>query len=292
MYTAVRTLKMKACRKLTRISKPVMATRSPNENGTMMTVTFAAHNIAVTGTGKTPEAARAGAVLTRNGTRFGFLAYTFDQRNGNHTDDDPRVAEMDFNTLQEDIRALRARCDAVTRAGHAQTRDAVQEASAKLRGLLDPRVRAGRRQQEHRGQSVRARRRQPRLRLLRRQVGDQHTGDAGLSASGSERRQPVLVHRVVVGHDDEGDVDVQPGQVGDDPLRRSTRSQRGLRGRLDHRSVHDGIGERDADLDRHRAGAFERLHHAQRVIERRVARRQERDQPGRARLGRERLRQP
>ena len=33
MYTAVRIVKMNACRKLTRISKPVIATSSPNENG-------------------------------------------------------------------------------------------------------------------------------------------------------------------------------------------------------------------------------------------------------------------
>ena len=46
MYTAVRIVKMNAWRKLTRISKPVIATSSANENGTMMTVTFAAHSAA------------------------------------------------------------------------------------------------------------------------------------------------------------------------------------------------------------------------------------------------------
>ena len=37
MYTAVRIVKMKACRKLTRISKPVIATSSANENGMITT---------------------------------------------------------------------------------------------------------------------------------------------------------------------------------------------------------------------------------------------------------------
>src|SRR3954452_10622497 len=50
MYTAVRMVKMNACRKLTRISKPVMATSRPNENGRMMMVieaaNSAAHNVA------------------------------------------------------------------------------------------------------------------------------------------------------------------------------------------------------------------------------------------------------
>ena len=38
MYTAVRIVKMNACRKLTRISKPVIATSSANENGRMTIV--------------------------------------------------------------------------------------------------------------------------------------------------------------------------------------------------------------------------------------------------------------
>ena len=40
------------------------------------------------------EEARTGVVIERHGVRFGFLAYTFDQRNGNHRDMDPRVAML------------------------------------------------------------------------------------------------------------------------------------------------------------------------------------------------------
>src|SRR4051812_16606553 len=46
MYTAVRIVKMNACRKLTRISKPVIATSSKNENGMITTVTLAANSAA------------------------------------------------------------------------------------------------------------------------------------------------------------------------------------------------------------------------------------------------------
>src|SRR5947208_9802391 len=46
MYTAVRIVKMNACRKLTRISKPVIATSNANENGRMTTVTLAAKSAA------------------------------------------------------------------------------------------------------------------------------------------------------------------------------------------------------------------------------------------------------
>ncbi len=77
------------------------------------------HGIAVAGTGKTQEVAHAGTVLTRNGLRFGFLAYTYDQSNGNHTDVDPRVATMDLGTMRRDVRDLLTRADVVIVSMHA-----------------------------------------------------------------------------------------------------------------------------------------------------------------------------
>src|SRR5215831_17584630 len=47
MYTAVRMAKMKAWRKLTNTSKPVIATSNANDSGAMITVIFAAHSAAV-----------------------------------------------------------------------------------------------------------------------------------------------------------------------------------------------------------------------------------------------------
>lgn len=81
------------------------------------------HNsgIATAGTGHSAEDAHAGTVLTRNGIRFGFLGYTFDQSNGNHTDVDPRIPTMDIPSLQADIAAIQPRCDVVIVSMHAGT---------------------------------------------------------------------------------------------------------------------------------------------------------------------------
>lgn len=64
------------------------------------------HGIASAGSAPTAEAAHAGTIVERNGLRFGFLAYTFDQSNGNHTDVDDRVATMDVPTMQADVARL------------------------------------------------------------------------------------------------------------------------------------------------------------------------------------------
>jgi poly-gamma-glutamate synthesis protein (capsule biosynthesis protein) len=80
---------------------------------------LAAHGIATVGSAKTPELAHQGTVLTRNGIRFGFLAYTYDQSNGNHTDIDPRVPVMDTGRMLDDLRGLRERADVAIVSMHA-----------------------------------------------------------------------------------------------------------------------------------------------------------------------------
>ncbi len=77
------------------------------------------HQIAVAGTGSSAEAAHAGVVIVRNGVKFGFLAYTYDQSNGNHTDTDDRVAIMDVTRMREDVVRLGARADAIIVSMHA-----------------------------------------------------------------------------------------------------------------------------------------------------------------------------
>lgn len=77
------------------------------------------HNIAAVGTGRSESAARAGAVLTRNGVRFGFLAYTYDQLNGNYPKTDPRVAMLDVDTMREDVAAMARRADVIVVSMHA-----------------------------------------------------------------------------------------------------------------------------------------------------------------------------
>jgi poly-gamma-glutamate synthesis protein (capsule biosynthesis protein) len=79
------------------------------------------HQIAAVGSGKTAEAAHAGTVIERNGIRFGFLAYAYDQSNGNHSDTDDRVAVMDLAGLRQDLVGMQARADAVIVSMHAGT---------------------------------------------------------------------------------------------------------------------------------------------------------------------------
>jgi poly-gamma-glutamate capsule biosynthesis protein CapA/YwtB (metallophosphatase superfamily) len=83
------------------------------------------HRIAAAGTGNSADAAHAGVVIERNGLRFGFLAYTYDQSNGNHPDTDDRVAVMDVARMREDVSRLSssgaAGADAVIVSMHAGT---------------------------------------------------------------------------------------------------------------------------------------------------------------------------
>jgi gamma-polyglutamate biosynthesis protein CapA len=76
------------------------------------------HNIAPVGSAETPEAVHAGVVLNRNGIRFGFLAYTYDQKNGNWKDEDRRIALADTAVLAADVKALRSRCDVLIVSMH------------------------------------------------------------------------------------------------------------------------------------------------------------------------------
>jgi poly-gamma-glutamate capsule biosynthesis protein CapA/YwtB (metallophosphatase superfamily) len=87
---------------------------------------LAGHGIAAVGSAKSAEAAHAGVVLTRNGTRFGFLAYTFDQSNGNHRDVDDRIAALDVDQMREDVGGMLGRTRALhTVAPQAEALDAL-----------------------------------------------------------------------------------------------------------------------------------------------------------------------
>lgn len=73
------------------------------------------------GTARTAELVHQGTILVRNQVGFGFLAYTYDQSNGNHSDVDDRVAVMDRDQMVEDVRGLGKRCDVVIVSMHAGT---------------------------------------------------------------------------------------------------------------------------------------------------------------------------
>jgi len=76
------------------------------------------HGIRPVGTAETEQAAHEGVVFARNGMRFGFLGYTFDQKNGNWKDIDPRIPLVDPQVVARDVAALSKRCDVVIVSMH------------------------------------------------------------------------------------------------------------------------------------------------------------------------------
>jgi poly-gamma-glutamate synthesis protein (capsule biosynthesis protein) len=77
------------------------------------------HGIRPVGSGETEQAAHDGVVFARNGVRFGFLGYTFDQKNGNWKDVDARIALADPQVMAHDVAQLRQRCDVVIVSMHS-----------------------------------------------------------------------------------------------------------------------------------------------------------------------------
>ena len=88
--------------------------------GVTFTIDWLAKNgIAAAGTGYTAEEAHQGVVIERKGRRYGFLAYTYDQSNGNHSGEDYRIAMLNPQRMAADIASLRSRADAVIVSMHA-----------------------------------------------------------------------------------------------------------------------------------------------------------------------------
>jgi poly-gamma-glutamate synthesis protein (capsule biosynthesis protein) len=77
------------------------------------------HGIRPLGSAETERAAHEGVVFARNGVRFGFLGYTFDQKNGNWKDIDPRIALADPLVMMRDVLQLSKRCDVVIISMHS-----------------------------------------------------------------------------------------------------------------------------------------------------------------------------
>ena len=77
------------------------------------------HGIKAAGSALSVQALREGVILERNGSRFGFLAYTYDQSNGNHPAADDRIAMIDIARMSEDVAEIRRRADVVIVSMHA-----------------------------------------------------------------------------------------------------------------------------------------------------------------------------
>lgn len=77
------------------------------------------HGIAAVGTAATPALSHQGVVVERHGVRFGFVAYTYDQSNGNHPDRDDRVAMLNPDEMSRDVKSIRERADVAIVSMHA-----------------------------------------------------------------------------------------------------------------------------------------------------------------------------
>jgi poly-gamma-glutamate capsule biosynthesis protein CapA/YwtB (metallophosphatase superfamily) len=94
--------------------------RDQQEYGLLYTLDWLEKNkIAVTGSGRDEAAARRGAILESKGVKFGFLAYTYDQKNGNHKEDDNRINGIDIVRLREDVAAMRKTANITIVSMHA-----------------------------------------------------------------------------------------------------------------------------------------------------------------------------
>jgi poly-gamma-glutamate capsule biosynthesis protein CapA/YwtB (metallophosphatase superfamily) len=76
------------------------------------------HGICPVGSGRSGKETHEGIVVTRKGIRFGFLAYTYDQKNGNWKDNDDRIAVADPDVMARDVRSLGKRADVVIVSMH------------------------------------------------------------------------------------------------------------------------------------------------------------------------------
>ncbi len=93
--------------------------RDCGPHGVEFTVTWlCSHGIAPVGSSASPDETHRGIVLERNGVRFGFLGYTYDQQNGNWRDIDGRIAVADPAVVAHDVTNLRKRCDVVIVSMH------------------------------------------------------------------------------------------------------------------------------------------------------------------------------
>lgn len=91
------------------------------------------HGIAPLGSGETAAEAHAGVVLVRHRVRFGFLGYTYDQKNGNWHDDDERIANTDIPTMKADVEVMKKRCDVTIVSMH----NGIEYAPKPSRGQIE-----------------------------------------------------------------------------------------------------------------------------------------------------------
>ena len=107
--------------------------RDCGPHGVEFTVTWLRkHGIEPVGSSESSAKTHNGVVLERNGIRFGFLGYTYDQQNGNWRDIDKRIALADPAVLCHDIAELRKRADVVIVSMHHGIEYAPKPSNAQI----------------------------------------------------------------------------------------------------------------------------------------------------------------
>lgn len=76
------------------------------------------HGICPVGSSESATKTHEGVVIKSKSIRFGFLAYTYDQKNGNWNDIDDRIAVADPEVMARDVRSLCERADVVIVSMH------------------------------------------------------------------------------------------------------------------------------------------------------------------------------
>jgi gamma-polyglutamate biosynthesis protein CapA len=107
--------------------------RDCGPHGVAYTVSWLrAHGITPVGSSESAASTHNGAVLTRNGIRFGFLGYTYDQNNGNWRDTDERIALADKDAMCRDVHSLAKRADVVIVSMHHGIEYMVKPSKAQI----------------------------------------------------------------------------------------------------------------------------------------------------------------
>ena len=91
-----------------------------------------AHGVQPVGSSLSAAQTHHGIVVVRNGLRFGFLGYTYDQQNGNWRDIDERIAVADPAVVKTDVRELLRRSDVVIVSMHGGTEYASKPNKAQI----------------------------------------------------------------------------------------------------------------------------------------------------------------
>jgi poly-gamma-glutamate capsule biosynthesis protein CapA/YwtB (metallophosphatase superfamily) len=90
------------------------------------------HGVQPVGSSESELTTHRGVVIERNGIRFGFLGYTFDQQNGNWRDLDMRISMADPAVVSRDVKELRKLADVVVVSMHSGIEYATKPSSAQM----------------------------------------------------------------------------------------------------------------------------------------------------------------